>query len=328
METLAEKLTKEHRFMLEKLAGFLPERIFDAHAHFYNTQIQPETENINEQYGTADIERFMEETKALYGDREVQVMMLPWPSEKLWDQNLRAQVTAWLAEELEKAPGSAAEVYVLPTDTVEDIEKLLIHPRFRGFKCYYSTSRGEGGGESNIRDFLPESAWQVADRRGYSITLHMMKKLSPADPENLSYILEMTRKYPNAKLILAHCGRGFAAWTILETARKLKGISNVYYDLAAVSEPAQMFEVIRQAGADHVLWGTDYPLSQLHMRPFSCGDTFFWLSKKSYPSMPCGMLGIESLFAFYQAAQMLELSREDVENIFFFNAKRLFQLEN
>ena len=40
---------------------------------------------------------------------------------------------------------------------------------------------------------------------------------------------------------------------MLETARKLKGIPNIYYDLAVVSEPVQVFEVIRQAGADHVL---------------------------------------------------------------------------
>lgn len=328
MENLAQNLNQEEQFMLQKLADFLPDRIFDAHAHFYSTQVQPETEKINEQYGTADTERFMQEAKRLYGQRQVRVMMLPWPSAQLGDREVRQRVTEWMAGELDKAPDSVAEVYVLPTDTVEDVEKLLIHPRFRGFKCYYSTSSGAGGGESNIRDFLPESAWQVANDRGYCITLHMMKKLSPADPENLSYILEMTAKYPNAKLILAHCGRGFAAWTILETARKLKGIDNIYYDLAAVSEPTQIFEVIRQAGADHVLWGTDYPLSQLYMRPFSSGGAFFWLSKKSYPSMPCGMLGIESLFAFYQAAQMLELSRNDVENIFFNNAIRLFQLEN
>ena len=52
------------------------------------------------------------------------------------------------------------------------------------------------------------------------------------------------------------------------------------------------------------------------------------VGEKAYPSMPCGMLGAESLFALYQAAQMLELSGEDVENIFYYNAIRLFQLEN
>ena len=314
---------EEDRKILQKIDAFLPERIFDVHAHLYSVDVQPDTEPINEAYGTAGADRFAEDAKLIYGNRKVQGLFLPWPSISMRDTAVRDAATRWMAQQLETAPGSVAEAFVLPTDTVETVRSLLIHPRIVGFKCYYNT-RPENGGESDIADFLPESAWQVANEKGLFITLHMMKTLSPADPVNVAYILDKTKQYPNAQLILAHCGRGFAAWTILETARKLKGIPNLYYDMAAICEPAQMFEVIRQAGVDHVMWGTDYPLCQLRNRPFSGGFGTFWLGKNDRPSLPSALMGIESLFAFYQAAQMLDLSREDVEDIFYNNAIRLF----
>lgn len=317
----------EDKFLLEKLNGFLPERILDAHAHLYSTQVRPETAVVNDEYGTADARRFFEDAKLLYGDRSVRAVFLPWPTVSLKDRNVRDKTNLWLAQQLDTAPDCAAEVYVMPGDSVEDIEAMLVHPGIRGFKPYYMTAEGDSGGESDIESFLPESVWQVANERGLCITLHMMKKLSPADPVNLSYILEKSRQYPNAKLILAHCGRGFAAWTILETARKMKGIPNIYYDMAAICEPAQIFEVIRQAGADHVMWGTDYPLAQLRRRPFSSGGGSFWLGKAGNPSMPCALTGLESLFAFYQAALISDLSRKDVENIFYNNAVRVFGLD-
>lgn len=76
------------------------------------------------------------------------------------DTAVRDAATRWMAQQLETAPGSVAEAFVLPTDTVETVRSLLIHPRIVGFKCYYNT-RPENGGESDIADFLPESAWQV-----------------------------------------------------------------------------------------------------------------------------------------------------------------------
>lgn len=320
--------SEEDRFLLEKLNDFLPERIVDAHAHLYSTKIRPETAAVNDEYGTADAKRFLKDAKLLYGDRNVRAVFLPWPTTSLRESNVRERVNDWIVSQLETAPDCGVEVYVMPGDSVADIEAMLVHPGICGFKPYYMTAEGDAGGESDIESFLPESVWQVANKRGMCITLHMMKKLSPADPVNLSYILEKTKKYPNAKLILAHCGRGFAAWTILETARKFKGIPNIYYDMAAICEPAPMFEVIRQAGADHVMWGTDYPLAQLRSRPFSSGSGSFWLGKAGNPSMPCALMGLESMFAFYQAVQMLDLSKQDVEDIFYNNAVRIFGLDN
>lgn len=52
------------------------------------------------------------------------------------------------------------------------------------------------------------------------ITLHLGRSNALADVGNLDYILAMARKYPRAKLVLAHCGRSFAAWTAVGTIKQ------------------------------------------------------------------------------------------------------------
>ena len=315
------------RRLLKLMGDFLPEKIFDAHAHIYHLDHMPENGSIYNRTGTADAARFLEEQKRIYGSRQTAALFLPFPAVTFRDRAVRDQVNAWIAAEAVKHPFCAAEAYVMPGDTVEDIETML-RPGVVGFKCYRMTSvSNDGDGmEASIQDFLPESAWIVADRHGLAITLHIFKYASMAHPENRAYILEMAKKYPNAKLILAHCGRGFAGYSIIAHAREFRGIDNIYYDMAAICEPAPMFEVIRQAGADHMLWGTDYPLSMLRGKPFSCGDWQFWPNQEDVPQMDCGLTTVESLFAFWQASLMLELTRSQVEDIFWNNAMKLFGL--
>ena len=183
---------------------------------------------------------------------------------------------------------------------------------------------------ADIAEYLPEVAWEIANERGLVITLHMVKELSLADPVNLAYIKEKTAQYPNARLILAHCARGFASWTTIETVRQLKGIPNIYYDMAAISEPATMFEVIRQAGVDKVMWGSDYCIDRVRGRAFSCGQTFAWLYEYDLPEsvhMPMSLVCLESLFAFYQASLMLDLTKAEIQDIFYNNAIRLLGLD-
>ena len=212
----------------------------------------------------------------------------------------------------------------------ENKAEYLQDPRFRGLKCYHQTADTDGPTfDAGIGAYLPEAAWETADRRGLTITLHMVRDRSLSDEGNMAYIRAMTAKYPNARLILAHCARGFASWTAIEAVRKLRGIPNIYYDMAAVSDPAVMFEVIRQGGADHVLWGTDYLISMVHGKAISVGEGFAWLYPHAMPEgidLPVSLTALESLFAFYQAALMLDLGRPEIDGIFYRNAGKLFGL--
>ncbi len=315
--------------LLKIMEDFIPEKIFDAHSHLFSPEFLPAESTAHQKYGNSAAKDFFEESKLLYGDRELRAVFLPHPEPNLSDVAVRDRVNRWLIDQLQDAPGCAAGAYVLPTDTVEQLEEMVKDPRVRVFKPYYFTALGDKGGQSDISDFLPESAWQVADKHGLCITLHMMKTLSPADPVNKDYIKTMVARYPNAKLVLAHCGRGFATWQILQTAREYKEFPNIYYDIAAICESSAIFEVIRQSGADHVMWGTDYPMAVRPCIPFCFADRSYWLSRDhaGLEGKPIGLLGLESLFAFYQASLMLDLTKEEIQDIFYNNAVSIFGLE-
>lgn len=324
---------KEDLALLERLQNFIPEKIFDMHAHIHNVEhIEDNPRSLCIRHGTATALGFLEEQKALYGDRLVRGMLIPFPTMNFKTPGIPDKVNEWFLQQLETVPTCVGEVFVKPGDTREHIESLLVSDRIKGFKCYHITADTDGPTfKANIGEYLPEVAWEIANERGFVITLHMVKELSLADPENLAYIKEKTAQYPNAKLILAHCARGFSSWTTIETVRQLKNIPNLYYDMAAICEPATMYEVIRQAGCDKVMWGSDYCIDRVRGRASSCGLGFAWLYEYDLPKdeiqLPMNLVCLESLFAFYQASIMLDLTRQQIEDIFYNNAIRLLGLE-
>jgi len=324
--------TKEDRALLERLQDFIPDKIFDAHAHLHNTKYMPKGNTLFQSFGTADMTRLLADQKELYGDRKFRGLILPTPSLLFNDTpKMRLEMNAWMNEELYKAPDCVGAIHIVPDDTVEDIEAMLTNPQMRGFKCYHQNAKTSGPTWfSEVGEYLPESAWQVANERSMSITIHMVRPNALSDEKNLTYFSEMTKKYPNAKLILAHCARGFASWTTIEAIREMKGIPNLYYDMAAICDASTMFEVIRQAGPDHVMWGTDYCIDRCHATHLNTGETFRWLYQHELPegvNFPICKMVLESLFSFKKASLMLDLTRSEIEQIFYRTGCQLFGLE-
>lgn len=325
--------TEEDRALLRKLQSFIPDKIFDAHAHIHKAEYMPEGNNMFRGYGTADMERLLRDQKELYGDRKFRGLILATPSALFNERpDLRREMNAWMNEELYKAPDCVGTIYVMPDDTKADIEAMLTNPQIRGFKCYHQSAKTNGPSWlASPWEFLPETAWQVAQERGMSITIHMVRPDALSDPENMAYFKEMCAKYPNAKLILAHCARGFASWTTIEAVREMKGIPNLYYDMAAICDPATIFELIRQAGCDHVMWGSDYFIDRAHGKPINAGGSFQWLYQHEIPEsvvFPACKTVLESLFAFYQASLMLDLSKAEIRQVFYDTGCALFDLKD
>ena len=180
----------------------------------------------------------------------------------------------------------------------------------------------------DIKEYLPESAFVIADKMKKVITLHLVKDESLADPENLKYIKEMAKKYPNAILILAHAARSFASWTGFETVGELKGFDNIWYDFSAVCESPTMFQIIKLFGAKKVLWGSDYTIACLKGKALSLADSFYWLYEHEHPNVAKDIniysVFEENLLAVRQALIMADLKQKDIEDVFYNNAITLF----
>lgn len=316
------------------LNDFLPERIFDAHLHLFDSSFAPGISkgggfNVSDR---ADFQDYLDFMKPLFGeDRQVCGNFITAPDATMAEAdspNRKASIQ-FLVQQLERFPGNVGEVMVGPMDTVEDLEKQLIHPDIRGFKCYYFTAGKQPANQADIGDYLPESAWQVADQRGLVITLHLVKDKALADPANYTYIQEMAKRYPNAKLILAHCARAFAAWTGIETVDKIKHLDNVYYDFSAICESPVMFQILRKVGKDKCLWGSDFPVCRLSGKAISLADGFFWINARilnliGNPDIHYWQYSTENLMAIRQTCLMLDLSRNQIEDLFWNNAVNLF----
>jgi glutamate-1-semialdehyde 2,1-aminomutase len=164
----------------------------------------------------------------------------------------------------------------------------------------------------------------VANEKKLPIILHLFRKAALSDPDNLQYVNTMAKKYPNAQLVLAHCGRAFASWTLMDSIHKLQDNGNIWFDLAAVCEFGTMAACILKNAGKRVLWGSDYNVGMLPGRAISVGSWQDWLDGEDYKGTERALVATENLMAFYQAALLLNLDQTQIEDIFYNNASQLF----
>jgi glutamate-1-semialdehyde 2,1-aminomutase len=255
--------------------------------------------------------------------------MLPWPEKRFAvDTNLRNQSDAFTVAQLEKDPLNVAEIIVAPGDTAEALEKRLVHPRIKGFKCYYLLADQEAEGrDADPETFLPEGAWELANQKGLVITLHLTKHDAIADPDNIRYIRTMAKRYPNAQLVLAHCARGFSSWNMMKAIKELEDQGNIWFDLSAICESGPMAACILKNAGKRTMWGSDYPASMLRGRAVGVGKWQDWLVDEHFSGPERALIPAENLLAFYHAALLLDLDQTQIDDIFYHNAETLFGKE-
>ena len=304
------------------LDDFLPPRMFDVHMHLSHLPSSGRER--------LDMDRYRADMRTLIGDRELRCNGIVMPMPELKDDRERASSLAFLVEQLEAHPDSVGEILVMPWDSAEDIERQLVHPRIRGLKCYHFFAGTQPTFQAGIDEFLPESAWETAQAHGLCITLHMVRDRALADEGNLAYIKRMAARYPGVVLILAHAARAFAAWTAIETVEQLAGFDNVWYDFAGVCESPSMIQILKKIGVKRCMWGTDHPIAMQAGKAISIADTFYWIGERELAGFSAATalhswhVGTENLMAVRQACLLADLTRSDVEDLFWNNAVSLF----
>lgn len=314
--------------VIEHLQGFIPQKVFDAHAHLYVADTVPRvagTAAFPQAFSTP--EDYVNHMKPfLPGAEVIRCNFFTMPDPAQVDRAVLARANDHVFSRV-RGTAHVASPYIIMSDTEETIGRLVSQPQAVAIKCYCYGKDAPKHGNMAIWEFLPEAAWVVSAQTGKPIILHMQKNRALSDPENLHYIQTMCRKYPDAKLILAHCARGFAAWTVLESIRSLAGLENVWYDFAAVCEDSPMAACIMQTAGKRVLWGSDYPICMHRGRAVSWGMGYSWILDELLPDGEGCILAAENLLAFRRAASLLDLDATQVQDIFYNNAAELFRLE-
>jgi glutamate-1-semialdehyde 2,1-aminomutase len=236
-----------------------------------------------------------------------------------------------LAETLRDQPGSRGLMMISPENDPAAVEAQLKQHRFAGFKVYHVFVQRPDTFQAEQGEFLPEWAWELADRYGLAIMMHMVLSKALSDPRNQTYIRDRCLRYPNARLILAHAARGFNAGHTVDAIHTLRGLSNVYFDTSAVCEPSAFEAVIRTFGMTRLMYGSDFPITESRGRSLSVGDGFFWIYEHNtewngWPHATPQLIGIESLLALRQAARTMHMTDTDIEKLFRNNALQVLNL--
>jgi len=63
--------------------------------------------------------------------------------------------------------------------------------------------------EIRIFDFFPPHHLEILNKNKLIMMLHLPRPARLKDPVNLAQILEIEKKYPDIKLIIAHVGRAY-----------------------------------------------------------------------------------------------------------------------
>lgn len=311
------------------LGDFLPDRIFDAHAHLYDQSFM-QASKPGRTYTVEDYLRDM--SPALGNPKTLRMNWITFPDKSMGDpaSGTLAQSDAFLVEQLQALPGNVGEIMAAPGETAEHLASRLVHPGIRGIKCYHNLIQRADTWNAGIGEYLPEGAWELAQEKKLYITLHMVKNNALADPDNLAYIKAMAKRYPDAVLILAHAARSFASWTGVETVGQLAGFENIWYDISGVCESPAIFQIFHKVGKDRVMWGSDYPVSVMRGKAISLADGFYWIYEKDLANFTAAtpihswLVGIENLMATRQACIMADMTATEVEDLFYNNAARLF----
>ena len=313
--------------VIEHLKGFIPQKVFDAHAHLYVADTVPRVAGTTAfPQARSTPEDYVNHMKPfLPGAEVIRCNFFTMPDPAQVDRAVLARANDHVFSQV-RGTAHVASPYIIMSDTEESIGQLAADPQAVAIKCYCYGKNAPKHGNLAIWEFLPEAAWVVSQQTGKPIILHMQKDRALSDPENLHYIQKMCRQYPDAKLILAHCARGFAAWTVLESIRHLAGLENVWYDFAAVCEDSPMAACIMQTAGKRVLWGSDYPICMHRGRVVSWGLGYSWTVDALLPDGEGCILAAENLLAFRRAASLLDLDATQVQDIFYNNAVELFQL--
>ncbi|PKO22928.1 MAG: class III aminotransferase [Chloroflexi bacterium HGW-Chloroflexi-1] len=317
----------------QELAAFLPDRIFDAHAHLYrvaNLNL-PQPGFLTTGPQEATIEVWREHVGRQVGPSRLQgalFSMLPLLHPGDIDKE-----NEFLLGQVNAQPHSRGLVVLAPESSPVRIAEYLKNPRVVGFKPYHVFSNEKPTFQASLASYLPEWAWEMANERGLVILLHLVKELALSDPDNQREIREKCQKYPEARLILAHAARGFHAPNTLRGIAALKGLQNVWFDTAAVCESAALKAILHEFGPRKLLWGSDFPVSEIRGRCVTLGDGFAWLEPDTVswdrlsPACQPVPVGLESLRAIEELADDFCLSEQDLQDIFCDNALRLLGLK-
>ena len=329
------QLTEVDRDFVERhVTPYLPDQIFDAHAHLFchthysDGTMPPGLATTPSRLGLDAYRAYIDWIHPGGRTKGGLFFGLAFLGDRVANND-------FVVQEVETAKANEFLAYgqmlIAPEMEADYVRQEVQRNGFVGLKPYHLMAQVEGPTfQAPIEAYLTEAHVQVAHELGLSITLHMVRDRALADPVNQVTIRRYCERYPNMRLILAHAARGFNPWHTIEGIESLRGLHNVWCDTSAVTEAGAFEVIVDVLGHERLLYGTDFHVSHIRGRCIAIGDSFHWLyaeemdlAEKHINLQPV-LIGLESLRSLILACHRLKLNDLQMEGIFYRNGAALF----
>ncbi len=340
--SLFEITENDKRIFETELKDFLPDEIFDVHAHVWLKSMDRRKAVEGAEKRTVtwpslvaqdnSIEDYLETNCLLFPGKKVSALIFANEGESEGKNDYVAEAA--------KRAGFPALYFSRPELSADEIEERIREKGFIGIKSYLDLApKYIPEGEIRVFDFFPKHQLERINRMKGIVMLHIPRSGRLKDPVNIAQIAEIKELYPDIKLIIAHIGRAYTHNDIGDAFETLDRYPSLYYDFTANCCEYAIHEAIKHAGPEHVMYGSDMPILRMRTHRIEENNTYINL-------VPPGLYGdpsqdphlrevspaeaekitffaYEELLAFKRAALSLGLSRREIKNILCDNAKNL-----
>ena len=214
MKPLFEIKSVDREFYERKLRDWLPDKIIDVHTHVYLSRHQAAHRRHMARVQTwparvakeSPVEELLETYRLMFPGKTVIPLIFGSVLSRQDD-----------LDDNNRYVGRCAATHHLPALIWSDpdwsgaeLERRIKAGGFLGVKSYLSFApQCLPEPEIRIFDYFPHHQLDVLNKHGWIVMLHIPRSGRLRDPVNLEQMLEIEKRYPDLKLIIAHVGRAY-----------------------------------------------------------------------------------------------------------------------
>ena len=326
----------------QEISPLLPDKILDFHAHTWladNWKFKPWDENKDGgKYMVTDThyppEQLLADGKKCFPDKKYLSVIFGYPTPAVnWQQD-----TEFVAEAARHHPELfplilAGKNLQIPREKLaEEIRK----HNFYGYKVFLDWL-GNDYGDVRIEDMLSDNEMSLANELKLVVLLHVPRSERLADPEIQQGVTKLAKTYPDAQIVLAHCGRCYLPAEMKKAIKSIKDLPNVSMDASMVMDTTTIQIAMNTIGPERLLFATDFPVAAMKGRRVRVMDHWVDVVLDEYPDsafrvksngIRATFMAVEIAAAILEAAELTGISATERRAIFYDNGMKLLKKVN
>jgi uncharacterized protein len=324
-------------FYREEISPILPPEVLDFHTHTWvseNWKFKPwETEKDGGKYMVTEEnyppERLLSDGQKCFPDKSYKAVVFGYPTPAADLDKDRLYVAAAAEAHRNLYPlVLAGKVLNIPKD---QIRKQLRSGGFWGYKVFLNWL-GDGYADIGIEDMISENEMSLAQELRLIVMLHVPRAGRLADPEIQQGVQHLSKEYPNAQIVLAHCGRCYLPSEMTRAIDSIKHLANVSMDTSMVMDPLAVQIAMETIGPERLLYASDFPVAAMKGRRVRVMDHWVDVVLDEYPesayraqssSIRATYMAVEIAVAIRDAAERVGISDSQRDGIFHDNGMKL-----